>query len=370
MLHLPLLVPHQDALEKCVYCPKLSRAACPVSNVEATETVTPWGKMSMAYFAARKDVPIDRTHADPAWACLACYACRECCDHRNDVAETLIDARAEFFARGAAPPAAVHAAERFPAQADRAARAMDAIAAEIETEAPGATAVLVGCTYARHFPAIARDALLATQALVGGPVRAVRSCCGLPLLHAGDRAGFVAAARAFTDEVAHASRLVVVDPGCARALLVDYPRLGVELDPPELFIDLAKSALAHLAVLPELREARWHDPCQLGRGLDRYDAPRDVLGRILGRAPHEFQRCRERAECSGAGGLLAVTRPETSRSIAEARLAEHQRLGGGPLVTACAQSLRRFRASGEAALDLAQLVARALSIPEQPVDHP
>src|SRR6201999_1099365 len=55
----PLLEPHRAALETCVYCPKLSRAACPVSNVEHSETVTPWGKMSMAYFAARGDVPLD-----------------------------------------------------------------------------------------------------------------------------------------------------------------------------------------------------------------------------------------------------------------------------------------------------------------------
>jgi Fe-S oxidoreductase len=370
MLHLPLLVPHQDALEKCVYCPKLSRAACPVSNVEASETVTPWGKMSMAYFAARKDVPIDQVHADPAWACLACYACRECCDHRNDVAETLLDARAEFFARSAAPEAAVRAAERFPERAEQASRAMTAIAADVQSDDPSATTVLVGCAYARNFPAVARDALLATQALVGGPVRAARACCGLPLLHAGDRPGFIAAARAFAEDVARSPRLVVVDPGCARALFVDYPRLGVAIEAPELFIDLAAGALDRLAVLPGLDDVRWHDPCQLGRGLDRYDAPRAVLERIAGRPPSEFQRCREQAECSGAGGLLPATRPETSRAIAEARIGEHQRLGGGTLVTACAQSLRRFRTSGELAVDLTQLVARALGIPEQPVDCP
>jgi Fe-S oxidoreductase len=370
MLHLPLLVPHQDALEKCVYCPKLSRAACPVSNAEANETVTPWGKMSMAYFAARKDIPIDQTHADPAWACLACYACRECCDHRNDVAETLIDARAEFFARGAAPTAAVRAAERFPAHAEQAAQAMATVAAEIHTDDPAATAVLVGCAYVRHFPTIARDALRVAQALVGGPVRAVKGCCGLPLLYAGDRRGFMVQAQEFAKAVAGAPRLVVVDPGCARALIVDYPRLGVAIKPPELLVDLVEGALDRLALLPELGDVRWHDPCQLGRGLDRYDGPRAVLERISGTAPSEFQRCREHAECSGAGGLLPVTRPDTSRAIAEARIGEHRRLGAGTLVTACAQSLRRFRASGEPAQDLVQLVARALGLSEQPVDHP
>jgi heterodisulfide reductase subunit C len=101
-----LLEQHDAALQKCVYCPKLSRAACPISNVEASETVTPWGKMSLAYFAGRGDVPLDRAHAAPAWACSACYACRERCEHKNEVATVLADARAEMFARGAAPAAA------------------------------------------------------------------------------------------------------------------------------------------------------------------------------------------------------------------------------------------------------------------------
>ena len=105
-LRLPLLEPHRAALETCVYCPKLSRAACPVSNAEASETVTPWGKMSLAYFAARGDVPLDEEHAKPAWACSACYACRERCDHKNEVATVLTDARAELFSAGLAPAGA------------------------------------------------------------------------------------------------------------------------------------------------------------------------------------------------------------------------------------------------------------------------
>ena len=50
---LPTLGARKDTLEKCVFCPKLCRSACPVSNAEPRETLTPWGKMSTAYFAAR-----------------------------------------------------------------------------------------------------------------------------------------------------------------------------------------------------------------------------------------------------------------------------------------------------------------------------
>jgi Fe-S oxidoreductase len=95
--------------------------------------------------------------------------------------------------------------------------------------------------------------------------------------------------------------------------------------------------------------------------LDRYEAPREILARLTGRAPEEFVHRREHADCSGGGGLVPVTRPATSAAIADARIAEHQALGGGLLVTHCAQSLRRFRSRGEPAEDLVSLVARAVA---------
>jgi Fe-S oxidoreductase len=352
-----MLEPHRAALETCVYCPKLSRAACPVSNAEHSETVTPWGKMSMAYFAARGDVPVDAEHAAPAWACTACYGCRERCDHKNEVAAALTDARAEMFALGAAPPGAAAVAARFHERSNEAARAIDAIAPQAEV---GDVAVLVGCGYARRAPDILRAALRASAALLGRKVRALRACCGLPLLYAGDRPGFVAAARRLAAEIAGAGGLLAVDPGCARALSVEYPRAGVEVPRAELFVDLAARSLARLRPIAGSKGLRYHDPCQLGRGLGRYDEPRAVLTRLAGEAPLEFQRARAEGECSGAGGLLPATRPESSRAIAGARVDEHRARGGGVLVTHCAQSLHRFRTSGEPAEDLVSLVARAL----------
>lgn len=382
---LTLLEPHRASLEKCVYCPKLCRAACPVSDIEANETVTPWGKMSMAYFAGRGDVPIDAPHAEPAWACSGCHACRERCDHRNEVAAILGDARAELFARGAAPPAAKAVAAGFRERAEALRGAVEELEAERVDAGPhrdkgpgGPVTVLLGCGYVRHAPEVAREALDAIEALLGAPARPVRACCGLPLLYAGDRRGFEEAARRLAAEVASAlgrgaagrgrgrgeeggrGHLVAVDPGCARALLVEYPRVGVAAPPPELFVDLALRSIDRLERSTSERRVRFHDPCQLGRGLDRYDPPRAILARITGRPPEEFIHHHEHADCSGAGGLVPVTRPVTSAGIADRRIEEHRALGGGLLVTHCAQSLRRFRSRGEEAEDLVSLVARAV----------
>lgn len=350
--HLSLLDERTKELETCGYCPKLCRAACPVSNAEPRDTLTPWGKMSLAWFASRGDVPADRAHASVAWACTGCHNCRENCDHGNPVADTLADARGDFFAAGVAPDAVVRSAARKAARNAELTLGLAALR-DVPGVDPGSSkALLVGCTYVRALPEEARDAVAAVAELAGG-VRLVDACCGLPLLAAGDREGFAAERRRLDSALSGARELYVVDPGCAM-MLQDRK--------PTLLVDLAVRKLGRLGHLPSLASGplRWHDPCQLGRGLGKYEQPRAVLGRILGRAPDEFARRRGGAACSGAGGLLPVSMPDVSRAIADDRIREHEQQGGGRIVTACASSLRRLRSAGADALDLANLIRQSL----------
>jgi Fe-S oxidoreductase len=387
---LPVLEPRRDALEKCVFCPKLCRSACPVSNAEPRETITPWGKMSAAWMTAHGDVPVSSSHAAPAWACTGCHACREACDHRNVVADVLFAARDALAETGVAPPAARRAIARFArhdARTRAAARALVEGVAFVGTprvrggsashpriDPTAGDALLVGCGYLRAAKREAADAIDAATALAGRAVALVEACCGLPLLLAGDAQGFAKHARAVATSLAGRDRVWVVDPGCAVALKRHYVERGVEVRPAiETLVEMAARNLEALAPAaprdgdderePQGERVRWHDPCQLGRGLGVYDAPRLVLTRILGRAPDELHDRRETALCSGAGGLLPSTMPDVARAIADVRLDAHRRAGGGRVVTACASSLialrRRAGSSGVAVDDLVTWIARA-----------
>jgi Fe-S oxidoreductase len=373
MRSLPLLEPRRAALEKCVFCPKLCRSACPVSNADPRETITPWGKMSFSWMAAHGDVPLDLTHAAPAWACTGCHACREFCEHKNPVADVLLDARDALARAGTAPLAARRALDRFARhdQATRAASlALAADAGPMRVRADATDALLVGCGYLRGAPREAREAVDAATALSGEPVALVDACCGLPLRLAGDRAGFARHAASVARSVEGCARVTVVDAGCARALKQGYPEVGVELVPTvALLVERAAGELMRMKqVFHDVGPVRWHDPCQLGRGLGVYDAPRAVLGRALGHAPDEMplHERRENGLCSGAGGLLPATMPEVSRDITAARLQAHANAGGGRIVTGCASSLRVMRrassglSSGVAVDDLVSWIARAL----------
>jgi Fe-S oxidoreductase len=372
MRALPLLEPRRASLEKCVFCPKLCRSACPVSNAEPRETLTPWGKMSLAWMAAHGDVPADASHGHPAWACTGCFACREACDHRNGVADVLFDARDALARRGVLPEGAQRVLTGFAGHDQATRAACRDLASDPRVgafvRADSAEALLVGCGYSRGHPDEARDAIAAAATLAGTPFALVDTCCGLPLRLAGDVQGFTRHAQALAESLRDKARITVVDAGCALTLRQRYADAGVTLEPRvELLVEQAARALPRLARVDHAPgPVRWHDPCQLGRGLGVYDAPRAVLGKALGRTPDELDDRRQWAACSGGGGLLPATMPDVSRDIAQARLDAHRAAGGGRVVTACASSLRTLRrkaeGSGVPVDDLTTWIARSLSV--------
>jgi dimethylglycine catabolism B len=360
---LPTLEARKSTLELCVFCPKLCRSACPVSNADTRETVTPWGKMSMTYFAANESVALAPAFAAPAWACTGCFNCREHCDHKNDVAGTLFEARSALVEAGVAPEAATRTLARFEETSGAFGQKMDELSVLPEVDPSAETALLVGCAYAKDAPEETRDAIRATSKLVRGKVALVKVCCGAPLLYAGDKKRFHQQGEKLAEAVKDKARLVVIDAGCASTVRVHHGGLG--LASVLHFAELAAPELGRMQSV-SLGEGpvRYHDPCQLGRGLGVYDQPRAILARALGRAPDEFARNREEAQCSGGGGLLPVTMPEVSDEIAKTRVGEHESGGGGTVVTACASSLKKFREQGATAVDLVTVVARALGVPE------
>jgi Fe-S oxidoreductase len=231
MRSLPLLEPRRSALEKCVFCPKLCRSTCPVSNAEPRETITPWGKMSFAWMAAHGDVPVDGPHGAPAWACTGCHGCREACDHTNPVADTLLDARDALKRAGAAPAGARRVLDGFARHDAETRVATRALAEHPRVRAGARHALLVGCGYVRAAPREARDAVDAVTTLAGEAVSLVDGCCGLPLRLAGDREGFARHAAAMAETLGEHDRVTVVDAGCAMTLRQRYADAGVALAP-------------------------------------------------------------------------------------------------------------------------------------------
>jgi len=369
-MELPLLERRKPELETCAFCPKLSRAVCPVSNADGRETTTPWGKMSASYLLARGAVELTADQAWPPWACTGCFHCKQACELKNDVAGTLLDARADLTKAGLAPAASTKVLERYP---ERAAELVQKIDAAIERARargvrvePGPTKLVIGCLSPRFDVDAddpAADAIVAAAKLNDGAIDVVRGCCGGPLRLAGDRDGFIAAARELAGRVAGGKTLIVADAGCAHMIARRYDEVSAGL-PTTIevihLVELAARSLPRLGQVAIEGAVRYHDACHLGRGLGVFEPPRAVLSAILGRAPDEFARRREEASCAGGGGLVPVTMPSNARGIADMRLDQHRALGGGAIATTCASSRKMLARDGTRVYDLATLIARSL----------
>lgn len=361
---LPLVDAHEKEHTYCTFCPKLCRHACPVSTVEARETTTPWGKMAALHHVAEGNLAHEPDVAATWWACTGCMRCKTFCDHDNEVASALGAGRAEALAAGQAPDSMVQLRDEHEGRMARV-RSRAEVLFGGRGKKPGArVAYAPGCTGCMATPDDAEAGLVAVETLMGSDARVLAGrCCGLPLLDAGDRQGFLRAASAFLRAAGSVEKIVFSDPGCQHALAKTVPALtGEEHRGPELvhLSELAAENLSSLGALEVEEDVRYHDPCRLGRGLGVYDAPRAVLARILGRPPKELHQSREHAECSGAGGQLPRTAPKTASAIAVERAADLALAGGGVVVSPCPASRRAFEKAGTKTFGFAELVARAV----------
>jgi glycolate oxidase len=111
----------------------------------------------------------------------------------------------------------------------------------------------------------------------------------------------------------------------------------------------------------------YHDPCDLGRHLNIFEPPRDLLKKIPGVTLVEFKNNRLLAKCCGGGGGLKAFNTELSGEIAYQRILEALEVGADTVVSACpackanlqlaSARLRKEKKGRIKVMDLTELVA-------------
>ncbi len=218
---------------------------------------------------------------------------------------------------------------------------------------------------------IARSTVRVLNALGIEPkILADERCCGHDLLWEGDVDGFrcLAELNAAFIRQAGVKRIVTSCPECARALKVDYPAHGIELNVEVLH--LAELLAGDEWLTADGRPSTvvtYHDPCRLGRHLGVYDAPRQVIER-LGLELVEMPRHGPNALCCGTNGWTHCA--IANKAIQVDRLREARSTGANLLVTACIKCQIHLKCAMQDQLlgdeiaieikDLATLAAEAL----------
>ena len=115
----------------------------------------------------------------------------------------------------------------------------------------------------------------------------------------------------------------------------------------------------------------YHDPCDLGRHMNIFEPPRNLLKKIPGVTLLEFKNNRLLAKCCGGGGGVKAFNNELSGEIAYARALEALDVGADTIVSACpacksnlnlaAAKIRKEKKGRLKVLDLSELVAESLA---------
>jgi len=352
----------ETSLSYCTYCPKLCRHTCPVSNAEPRETIIPQAKMAQMRRLRLREGERNVVESEPLYACTGCGACTEFCLHHVETGPALFRGRDEAEREGRGHPALAGFVARFDEHARAATHKMRESIPTQRRPLEAQVAFFPGC----ESPERGRD-MLELCDRIGAEYVAVaetqKACGGYPLLAAGQFDAFRLHAERMAEELKGYARLVVDCPSCAWAMKTQYKAFGVPLRPAiENTVEFLAVFAERLPIQRTRKTAFYHDPCYLGRHQGLYDAPRKLAGKVVGNL-REFSRNRGESECSGGGGLLPITMPQTADAIADHRLTEVKEAGANTVVTACSTCRRRLTRDGVKAVDLVELLSEATREP-------
>lgn len=185
-------------------------------------------------------------------------------------------------------------------------------------------------------------------------------CCGRPLMLSGETDAARKMVVYNTDLFRkHEIEILVTScPICLRVFRENYHLDGIEILHHSEYIErLVAEGRLHLS--KGVSKYSYHDPCELGRGLGIYDAPRRVIESVgeLREAEHN----RRDALCCGASLANTVINDSQQQRIAERMSKEFEATGCDTVVTSCPLCNKSIaRATTLPTKDIAEVVAQQL----------
>jgi Fe-S oxidoreductase len=366
-----------ETIWACRFC-MMCHCADRVGQVVRRESYTPRGRGAIIFALDEGFLDYDEGVADIMYTTLNDRMIQHWCVGNYDHEELVIDARARIFEKGLAPEGVIAYSKNLrtnPVQGGDPAKILSDAGVTMDSDSD----TLLFCGSA------ARGSQQATLIAAGKlfnragqsfKVLADEPSSGWALYQLGDFEGAKEISALLAEKIRQSkvSTVVALDADGYRMLMGRTTRFGGDIKGIKiLHINavmagwLKDKAISVTQKVPDA--ATYHDPCVLARFFEDIDSPRYILSQILAEELKEMATNKKLANCCGAGGMLAVHRPDVSEDVAGMRIDEAIESGAARLISGCPRCDETFKNAMAArgikdiqVVNLVELMAQAAGI--------
>jgi glycolate oxidase len=377
--------PFGEALDNeimaCIMC-GFCRAGCPTYGETSLESINARGRVILAYHLLTGRLKPSKELAKRFYQCTTCLNCNVVCPAGVNVSDIVQAARKRLVEAGYLP--SIHQTliqsikEKGNPFGEATGKRADIYPTEFKFKEKAPTLLFFGCVASyQDINLIPSTLKIMNKANIDYTVLGNEEyCCGYISYLVGDQEEFK---RCIVKNISRFERMglkeiVTTCAGCYRTFKELYPKHNGF---PNIQVYHAVEYLEKLIMNGKLSfkngakmKVAYHDPCDIGRHMNIYDPPRNVIRAIPSVELIEFPQNRNLAKCCGGGGGLKAYDTEMSLDIAYKRAQQASSIGADTIVSACpacksnlqlaAARLRKEKKGRIKVMDITELVAEAL----------
>jgi glycolate oxidase len=367
----------------CIMC-GFCRAGCPTYGETSLESTNARGRVILSYHLLTGRLEPSKELAERFYRCTMCLNCNAVCPAGVMVSDIVQSARTRLTEAGFLPPVHQMLMQSIEGKGNPfgevAEKRMDIYPKDFKAKEKAPILLYFGCVASYQDINIIPNTLeIMKKANVNSTTLGIEeSCCGYISYLVGDQNEFQ---RCIEKNVSLFKKMglkeiVTTCAGCYRTFKNLYPKFGGEMGniqvfhAVEYFDKLIRDGQITFKDGTRMKIA-YHDPCDLGRHMNVYDPPRNVIKAIKSVELVEFPLNRNLAKCCGGGGGIKAYDTEMSLEIGYKRIQQAVSAGADVVVSACpacksnlqlaAARLRKEKKGRIKVMDITELVAEALA---------
>ncbi len=307
-----------DEMNVCTYC-GYCKVVCPTFTETLWDSKSARGRVLVSYGILHGDIPIDESTVDAMYSCTMCGDCYRRCPSKVHVPEIIKSARVDLVEAGMASAIQNGVIEKINETGN--------IFGDTETlvkPRDGEVPVFIGCQFQSR-PNQTKRYLKILEKLGIKPKIVDEICCGYPM----EALGFKKEFEAHKEKLQKAfpfKECITLCPTCTAYFRHEY---GINA---RHIVDVFLEHAPHVDLGTKVT---YHDPCDLSRGIDMFNEPRELLAK-LGVEVVEMKQHKNLSRCCGAGGGILMYDPDLAAAMGKSRMRQAIATGADTLVTACA----------------------------------